>query len=67
MTEDVKEKEAKEEVKKIEEIKEQVQEDNRKGLSIASMVLGICSIVFCSQFIISVTCRSSCYNFWIKR
>ena len=55
------------EVKAVEEINEQVLEDNRKGLSIASMVLGICSIVFCSQFIISVTCRNSCCSFRIKR
>ena len=64
---------SKEEVKEVEpvevvqEVKEQVQVDNRKGLSIASMILGICSIVFCSQFIIAVACRSTCYSFWVKR
>ena len=56
-----------EEVKKSEEAKAEVQEDEKKGFSIASMVLGICSIVFCIKFAIGGTCRNSCYNFWSNR
>lgn len=35
---------------------ENIIEDNRKGLSIAALVLGIVSIVFIKSFIISVAC-----------
>lgn len=35
---------------------ENIVEDNRKGLSIASLVLGIVSIVFIKSFIVPVAC-----------
>ena len=45
---------------------EQVEVSPKKGLSIASLVLGICSIVFCSQFIVSITCGVLAIIFGIK-
>lgn len=48
------------------EIIQTTTEDSRKGLSIASMVLGICSIVFCNQFIIAVACGILGIVFGIK-
>ncbi len=41
-------------------------EDNRKGLSIASLVLGIVSILFVSKFIIAVACGVLAIVFGIK-
>ena len=41
-------------------------EDNRKGLSIASLVLGIVSILFVSKFIIAVACGVLAVIFGIK-
>ena len=56
------------ELEKVEEAKtiEQEPVDNRKGLSISSMVLGICSIVFCSHFFISVACGVLAIIFGLK-
>lgn len=41
-------------------------EDTRKGLSIASLVLGIVSILFVSRFIIAVACGVLAIIFGIK-
>lgn len=41
-------------------------EDNRKGLSIASLVLGIISILFLREFIIAVACGVLAIIFGIK-
>ena len=54
------------EAEKTEEVKEQVPEDNKKGLSIASMILGICSIVCCKSFIIAITCGILAIVFGLK-
>lgn len=65
---------------KIETVKENVEEtvqtnqpqeqniieDNRKGLSIASLVLGIVSILLVSKFIIAVACGILAIIFGIK-
>lgn len=52
--------------KEVETINSGKIEDERKGLSIASLVLGICSIVFMSSFIIAVTCGVLAIVFGLK-
>ena len=65
------EKEVKEEKVEVIEVKEEKKEEQaevspKKGLSIASLVLGICSIVFCAQFIVSVACGVLAVIFGLK-
>ena len=57
-----------EEIQEIEEIKESktLPENNKKGMGISSMVLGICSIVFSFKFLIGLPCGILAIVFGVK-